>query len=111
MHSQRKDYDEKINDLKIQLLKEQETERKRSEIREREMDRQNIELRQKLLEESNRIVFKETSLRNYAELQAKENQMEKEVIERRYKEVKEQLQEVQAFKETYTLRTEDSMSR
>jgi hypothetical protein len=107
---QKSEFETKLLEMKSEHINKHEEESKRIQRRERELEKVNIELRQKLFDETNRIVFKETSLRNEAELQTKEVQMEKDLIIRRYTELQQQFKDLQTFKERYMQKMEDSMA-
>ncbi|KAI8911442.1 hypothetical protein BC831DRAFT_517467, partial [Entophlyctis helioformis] len=96
---QKADFEQKLLDAQQNIVNSQESERRRLGEKERELERQNLELRQKLLDENNRIVLKEVHLRNEAELQAKEVRLERDMLQRRFEQVQQQVAELQAFKE------------
>jgi hypothetical protein len=107
---QKQDFEMKIIEIKASHVDAQEEVNKRAEMRERDLERGNMELKQRLYEETNRMVIKETGLRNDAELAAKEIKMEKEMIQRRYTELQRQFEELQTFKEKYTQKMESQMT-
>ncbi|RKO83546.1 hypothetical protein BDK51DRAFT_33451 [Blyttiomyces helicus] len=86
-------------------------ERARLKEREKEMEQGNIELRQQILEQSNRAIMKETHLRNEADLQVKELQMEKDALSRRYEEAQAHLADFQNFKERYSNKMQEAMAQ
>ena len=108
---QKADFEAKLLEAKASFLKSLEDEQRRFENRERDLDHQNMELRQKLFEETNRIVFAEKNMRNEAELKAKELNMEKELLQRRFDQVTSQLDEMQGFRDKYTQKMEDAMAQ
>ncbi|KAI8907937.1 hypothetical protein EDD86DRAFT_255001 [Gorgonomyces haynaldii] len=111
LQRQRAEFEQKLLDQKQSHLLLLEDDQKKVEARERELERQNLELRQKLYEETNRMIFKETSLRNEAELQAKELKLERDLLQKRYQQVESQLVDLQGFKERYIEKSEDTMAQ
>eukprot|EP00842_Homolaphlyctis_polyrhiza_P006554 jgi/Hompol1/68/HPOL_003905-RA len=107
---QKADFDQKMLDATEKFVAAQESEQARLAVKERDLERMNMDLRQKLLDENNKIVMKEVHLRNDAELLAKQVQMERDLLQRRFEDVQRQLAELQSFKEKYTHQMEESMA-
>ena len=71
----------------------------------------NMEMRQRLLDEGNRIAFKEATLRNNIELESKEIVMERDLLSRKYKEAEERIRQLTEFKEKYALQMQENMAQ
>ena len=105
------DYEKKIQEMQSSMIFLEEREAKRWACREQEMEIANIEMRQKILDETNRLNLKEASLRHEVELQMKELQMERDILERKYKEAEQRIHELTDFKEKYSRQMQETMAQ
>ncbi|KAJ3032160.1 oxidative DNA demethylase [Rhizophlyctis rosea] len=123
------EYDEKCTRISDQKTTWLEEERHRLNLREKvtiavlvnrlhhpliqlqEMEKTTLALRQQLLEQSNRLIISEQTLKNEAELAAKEITLEKESLQRRYEDALRQISELNMFKERYTEKMNSAMAQ
>ncbi|KAJ3156566.1 oxidative DNA demethylase [Geranomyces variabilis] len=100
----------KSHELQELALRAGETERKRLAEREKAMETHNLELRQRLLEENNRTVMREATLRAEAELVAQQTRLERDAVQRRYEEAAAQLDQLRNLKEKYSEKLQEAMA-
>ncbi|KAI8907037.1 hypothetical protein DFJ77DRAFT_476463 [Powellomyces hirtus] len=104
------DYAKKIDELRESAVRAAEAERVRLTEREKLMEQHNLDLRQRLLEENNRAVMKEATLRTEAELVAQQNRLERDAVQRRFEEAAAQLDQLRNLKEKYSEKLQEAMA-
>ncbi|KAJ3182738.1 oxidative DNA demethylase [Geranomyces variabilis] len=100
----------KSHELQELALRAGETERMRLAEREKAMDTHNLELRQRLLEENNRAVMREATLRAEAELISQQTRLERDAVQRQYEEAAGQLTQLRNLKEKYSEKLQEAMA-
>ncbi|KAJ3000546.1 oxidative DNA demethylase [Globomyces sp. JEL0801] len=111
MDRQKMEFERKLVEQEAKHVEQMQKEQQRLSFREKEFDRQNTLLRQQLLDENNRVVLKESKLKNEAELNSKQYEMERDQLRRRIQEAQEQLKEVGDFKERYSQKMEEAIAQ
>ncbi|KAJ3146052.1 oxidative DNA demethylase [Geranomyces michiganensis] len=100
----------KSHELQELALRAGETERLRLAEREKAMETHNLDLRQRLLEENNRAVMREATLRAEAELVAQQTRLERDAVQRQYEEAARQLDQLRNLKEKYSEKLQEAMA-
>ncbi|KAJ3024155.1 oxidative DNA demethylase [Thoreauomyces humboldtii] len=101
---------QKIDELRESGMKAAEGERARLAEREKMMEQLNLDLRQRLLEENNRAVMKEATLRTEADLMAQQTRLERDAVQRRYEEAAAQLELLRGLKDKYSEKLQEAMA-
>jgi DNA repair exonuclease SbcCD ATPase subunit len=103
-------FEEKLLSFESQHISNLEQERKRMLDREREMDRNNLFLKQSLLDENNKLMFKEKELRNESDLIAKQFELERDLLKNQVQQYQNQVHSLNEFKERYAQKMEESIA-
>ena len=111
LDNQKQYYEKRLIEMETKNLQALDDERERVLKRENELERINMELKQQVLNETNKALMIEKKAKSDSEMHTRELEFERDQLSKKYASLQTQLDDINEFKERYTLKMEEAIAK